>query len=77
MGQVLTAGKPGLSAANHGDLDVFSCRSSRTCTADYTWSGDGAQAGPKPLPTPTLDNAPIGDLADAPLLDKRCDASGL
>ena len=34
MGQVLTAGKPGLSATDHGDLDVFSCRSSRTRTAD-------------------------------------------
>jgi hypothetical protein len=41
------------------------------------WSVDGAQSGPEPLPMPTLDNAPIGDVADAPLLDQRCDASGL
>ena len=34
MSQVLTAGKPGLSTTDHGDLDVFSCRSSRTRTAD-------------------------------------------
>jgi hypothetical protein len=34
MGQVLTAGKPSLSATAHSHLDVFSCRSSRTSTAD-------------------------------------------
>ena len=76
MGHVLTAGKPGLSATDHGDLDVFSCRSSRTRTADAMERGWCAGRS-EPLPTPTLDNAPIGDVADALLIDKRCDASGL
>lgn len=76
MGQVLTEGKPGLPATDHGDLDVFNYRSGRTSTAD-AMERDGAQASPEPLPTSTLDNAPICDGADAPLLDKRCDASGL
>ena len=35
MGQVLTAGKPGLPATDHGDFDVFSCRRGRTSTAVY------------------------------------------
>ena len=76
MGQVLTAGKPDLPGTDHGDLDVCSCRSGRTSTAVYM-KGNSAQTGPGPLPTPTLDNAPIGDVADTPLVDKRCDASGL
>jgi hypothetical protein len=41
------------------------------------WSVDGAQASPEPLPMPTLGNAPISAVADALLIDKRCDASGL
>jgi hypothetical protein len=48
---------------------------------DLKWENvtepDGAQDGPELLPTPTLDNAPIGDVADASRLDKRGDASGL
>jgi hypothetical protein len=76
MGQVLTTGKPGLPATYHGDLNVFSLCSDRMHTADAMERGWGA-GRPEPLPSPTLDNAPISDVADAPLLDKRCDASGL
>jgi hypothetical protein len=76
MGQALTSGKPDLPGTDHGDLNVCSCRSGRTSTAVYM-EGNNAQAGPEPLPTPTLDNAPIGDVPDAPLVGKRRDASGL
>ena len=76
MGQGLTTGMPGPPATDHG---------TSTCSAvvavgpalPFTWREDGAQVGPESLPTPTLDNAPIGDVSDAPLVDKRCDASGL
>jgi hypothetical protein len=76
MWQVLSAGKPGLPATHHGDLNVFSCRSGRTRTADAMERGWCA-GRPEPLSMPTLDNAPIGDVADAPLLDQRCGASRL
>ena len=76
MGQVLTAGKPGLPATNHVNLDVFCCRSGRTRTVDAMERG----CAPGRLELrlwPTLDNAPIGDVADAPLLDQRCNTSRL
>ena len=39
MGQVLTKGKPSLPATDHGDLNVFSCHSGRTSTADAMEQG--------------------------------------
>jgi hypothetical protein len=76
MGLELTTVMPGPRATAHG---------TSTCTAaagvgqtlPFTWKGDGAQVGPEPLPTPTLDNAPIGNVADAPLIGKRRNASAL
>ena len=76
MGQVLTAGKPSLPATDHG-TSTCSAAAGVGQALRYTWKGDGAQVGPEPLPTPTLDNAPIGDVSEAPLVDKRCDAGGL
>lgn len=76
MGQGRRAGKPSLPSSDHDDLDVFSCRSGRTSTAG-SMEGNSGLAGPEPLPTPTLDDAPIGGVADAPLVDKRRDASAL
>jgi hypothetical protein len=76
MGQVLTKGKPSLPATDHS-TSMCSAAAAVGHALPLPWSGDGAQVGPEPLPTPTLDNAPICDVADTPLLDKRCDASGL
>jgi hypothetical protein len=76
MGQGRRAGKPSLPSFDHDDLNVFSCRSGRTSTAG-SMEGNSGLAGPAPLPPPTLDNAPIGSVADASLVDKRCDASTL
>jgi hypothetical protein len=76
MGQGLTTGKPGLPATDHG-TSTYSAVAAVGQALPFIWKADGAQAGPDPLPTPTLDNAPIGDVADAPLIDKRCGASGL
>jgi hypothetical protein len=76
MGQVLTAGKPDLPAIKHGDRDMCSRRSRRTRTADAMERGCAPGRVELRL-WPTLDNAPISDVADAPLLDQRCDASGL
>ena len=42
-----------------------------------TWQGNGAPGGPESRATPTLDNTPIGNVADAPLVSKRRHASGL
>jgi hypothetical protein len=76
MGQGVREGKPRLPASDHDDLDVFSCRSGRTSTAVYM-EGHNDLADPAPLPPPTLHDAPIGDAADARLVDQRGLARGL
>jgi hypothetical protein len=76
MSQVLTTGKPGPPATDH-DPSRCSAAAGVGQALPFTGKGDGAPVGPEPLPTPTLDNAPICDVADAPLVGKRRDASGL
>ena len=78
MGQILSASKPGLPATNYSDFDVFSRHGGRTRTA-HAMEGGGAQVrqSQELRLWPTLDNAPISDVADAPLLNQWCDASGL
>jgi hypothetical protein len=76
MGQILTTGKPGPPATDHG-TSACSAAAGVGQALPYTGKGDGAPAGPEPLPTPTLGNAPICDVVDAPLVGKRREASGL
>jgi hypothetical protein len=57
MGQVLTAGKLACPLPITA-TSACSAVAAVEHALPMPWSGDGAQAGSKPLPTPTLDNAP-------------------
>ena len=67
MVQGTPAGKPGLPATDDGACDMFSCRSGRTSTTVYMEGEWCAGRSGVPLPnTPTLDDAPIGDVVEHP-----------